>query len=383
MAAPSAVAGRSLHDQSKRVGCSDRGALSPFFSVSIPKSAVEPPVLEKLAALKQSFEADLAEAGSGQQLSLLRDRYLGRKGGRLTLLMKGLKSVAASDRKEVGRSLNQFKARIEAAMEAARQRIESESVRQRADRVALDLTLPGRRRALGHLHPLSRVQRDLEEIFYSIGYSVADGPEMETPYYNFEALNIPEDHPARDQGDTFYLSESLLLRTHTSPVQIRTMERLRPPLRIICPGTVYRRDNPDATHSPVFQQVEGLAVDEHLTFRDFKGTMEYVLKAFFSEGTGVRFRPSYFGFTEPSAEVDISCIFCSGGGCRVCKQTGWIEVLGAGMVDPEVFRHVGIDSERYTGFAFGIGIERFAMIKYGVDSIQHFYRNDLRFLRQF
>ena len=301
----------------------------------------------------------------------------------MTLLMKGLKSVAVADRKEVGRSLNQFKARVETAIEAARQRTESESSRQESDRIVLDLSLPGKRRALGHLHPLTRVRRDIEEIFYSIGFSVADGPEIETTYYNFEALNIPEDHPARDQGDTFYLSECLLLRTHTSPVQIRTMERLRPPLRIICPGTVYRRDNPDATHSPVFQQVEGLAVDEYLTFRDFKGTMEYFLKAFFSEKTKVRFRPSYFGFTEPSAEVDISCPFCKGRGCRVCKQTGWIEVLGAGMVDPEVFRHVGIDSERYIGFAFGVGIERFAMIKYGVDNIQHFYQNDLRFLQQF
>lgn len=340
-------------------------------------------MLEKLAALKQSFDADLADARSAQLLSLLRDRYLGRKGGQLTLLMKGLKSVAVADRKVVGRDLNQFKSRIEGAIEAARQRIESASTRDESAKVALDVTLPGKRRGLGHLHPLTRVRRDIEEIFCSIGYSVMDGPEIENTYYNFGALNIPEDHPARDQGDTFYLSKSLLLRTHTSPVQIRTMERLSPPLRIVCPGTVYRRDNPDATHSPVFQQVEGLAVDENLSFRDFKGTMEYFLKAFFSEGTKVRFRPSYFGFTEPSAEVDISCTFCSGGGCRVCKQTGWIEVLGAGMVDPEVFGHVGIDSERYIGFAFGIGIERFAMIRYGVDNIQHFYQNDLRFLRQF
>ena len=340
-------------------------------------------MLDKLAELKQSFDAELAEAKSRQQLSLLRDRYLGRKGGRLTLLMKGLKSIAAADRKEVGRNLNQLKAGIEAALGAARERIESESVEDELATDSVDVTLPGKRSALGHLHPLTRVRRDIEEIFHSIGYSVEDGPELETTYYNFEALNIPEDHPARDQGDTFYVSESLLLRTHTSPVQIRTMERRRPPLRIICPGTVYRRDNPDATHSPVFQQVEGLAVDEHLTFRDFKGTMEYFLKAFFSEETKVRFRPSYFGFTEPSAELDISCTFCSGGGCRVCKQSGWIEVFGAGMVDPEVFGQVGIDPERYTGFAFGIGIERFAMMKYGVDNIQHFYQNDLRFLAQF
>ncbi len=340
-------------------------------------------MLDKLAKLKQSFDAELAEAKSRQHLSLLRDRYLGRKGGQLTLLMKGLKSIAAVDRKEVGRNLNQLKVGIEAALGAARERIESESVEDELATDSVDVTLPGKRSALGHLHPLTRVRRDIEEIFHSIGYSVEDGPELETTYYNFEALNIPEDHPARDQGDTLYVSESLLLRTHTSPVQIRTMERRRPPLRIICPGTVYRRDNPDATHSPVFQQVEGLAVDEHLTFRDFKGTMEYFLKEFFSEETKVRFRPSYFGFTEPSAELDISCTFCSGGGCRVCKQSGWIEVFGAGMVDPEVFGQVGIDPERYTGFAFGIGIERFAMMKYGVDNIQHFYQNDLRFLAQF
>ena len=340
-------------------------------------------MLDNLAELKQSFDAELAEAKSRQQLSLLRDRYLGRKGGQLTLLMKGLKSIAAADRKEVGRNLNQLKAGIEAALGAAWERIESESVEDELATDSVDVTLPGKRSALGHLHPLTRVRRDIEEIFHSIGYSVEDGPELETTYYNFEALNIPEDHPARDQGDTFYVSESLCLRTHTSPVQIRTMERRRPPLRIICPGTVFRRDNPDATHSPVFQQVEGLAVDERLTFRDFKGTMEYFLKAFFSEETKVRFRPSYFGFTEPSAELDISCTFCSGGGCRVCKQSGWIEVFGAGMVDPEVFGQVGIDPERYTGFAFGIGIERFAMMKYGVDNIQHFYQNDLRFLAQF
>ena len=340
-------------------------------------------MLEKLAELKQSFFAELDEVESKQQLSALRNRYLGRKGGQLTLLMKGLRSAAAADRKEIGRSLNQFKASVEEAIKAADEGMAGRAIEDKRSKDSVDLTLPGRRRALGHLHPLTRVRREIEEIFHSLGYSVEDGPEIETTYYNFEALNIPEHHPARDEGDTFYFSDSLLLRTHTSPVQIRTMERQPPPLRIICPGTVYRRDNPDATHSPVFQQIEGLVVDEQITFRDFKGTMEYFLKAFFSEETRVRFRPSYFGFTEPSAELDISCTFCSGGGCRVCKKSGWIEVFGAGMVDPEVFGQVAIDPEKYTGFAFGIGIERFAMMKYGVDNIQHFYQNDLRFLGQF
>lgn len=338
---------------------------------------------DKLAQLRQSFSQELVEAKSKQQLFLLRDRYLGRKGGQVTLLMRDLKLISASDRRVLGQNLNQLKAFIEAAIQQAEKTIATHVFEQNLARDSIDITLPGSPRPVGHLHPLTRVRREIEEIFYSLGYSVEDGPEIETTYHNFEALNIPEHHPARDDGDTFYLSDTLLLRTHTSPVQIRTMETKSPPLRIVCPGTVYRRDNPDATHSPVFQQIEGLAIDEHITLRDFKGTMEYFLKSFFSEETKVRFRPSYFGFTEPSAELDISCTFCSSRGCRICKMSGWIEVFGAGMVDPEVFGHVGIDSEKYSGFAFGIGIDRFAMMKYGVDNIMHFYQNDLRFLQQF
>ena len=338
---------------------------------------------DKLAQLRQSFSQELVEAKSKQQLFLLRDRYLGRKGGQVTLLMRDLKLISASDRRVLGQNLNQLKAFIEAAIQQAEKTIATQVFEQNLARDSIDITLPGSPRPVGHLHPLTRVRREIEEIFYSLGYSVEDGPEIETTYHNFEALNIPEHHPARDDGDTFYLSDTLLLRTHTSPVQIRTMETKSPPLRIVCPGTVYRRDNPDATHSPVFQQIEGLAIDEHITLRDFKGTMEYFLKSFFSEETKVRFRPSYFGFTEPSAELDISCTFCSSRGCRICKMSGWIEVFGAGMVDPEVFGHVGIDSEKYSGFAFGIGIDRFAMMKYGVDNIMHFYQNDLRFLQQF
>jgi phenylalanyl-tRNA synthetase alpha chain len=216
-----------------------------------------------------------------------------------------------------------------------------------------------------------------------MGYSIEDGPEIESTYYNFEALNIPDHHPARDAQDTFYISDSLLLRTHTSPVQVRTMEKHEPPLRIICPGRVYRRDNPDATHSPLFQQIEGLAVDVGITFQDLKGTLGFFLRTFFGAAVQVRFRPSYFAFTEPSAEVDVSCIFCSGTGCRVCKMSGWIEALGAGMVDPSVFGFVNYDSEKYTGFAFGLGIERFAMVKYAINDIQYFYQSDLRFLEQF
>ena len=338
---------------------------------------------DKLAQLRQSFSQELAEAKSKHQLSVLRDHYLRRKGGQVTLLMRDLKLIPAVDRRVLGQSLNQFKAFIEEAIQRAEKTIATHSLEQQLAKDAIDITLPGNQRPGGHLHPLTRVRREIEEIFYSLGYSVEDGPEIETTYYNFEALNIPEHHPARDDGDTFYLSDTLLLRTHTSPVQIRTMERKSPPLRIVCPGTVYRRDNPDATHSPVFQQIEGLVVDEHITLRDFKGTMEYFLKSFFSEETKVRFRPSYFGFTEPSAELDISCTFCSSRGCRICKMSGWIEIFGAGMVDPEVFGHVGIDPEKYSGFAFGIGIDRFAMMKYGVDNIMHFYQNDLRFLQQF
>ena len=340
-------------------------------------------MFDKLHKLKKSFNSELAESKSKVQLTVLKDQYLGRKKGKITLLMKDFKSVPASERKELGKALNQFKAEVIRALQSAEDTLTDQILEHQLSKNSIDITLPGNRRPLGHPHPLALVRQEIESIFHSLGYSVEDGPEIETTYYNFEALNIPEDHPARDEGDTFYFSNDLLLRTHTSPVQIRTMERNQPPLRIICPGTVYRRDNPDATHSPVFQQIEGLAVDEKITFRDFKGTMEFFLKSFFSEETLVRFRPSYFGFTEPSAELDISCRFCSGSGCRVCKMSGWIEAFGAGMVDPAVFNFVGIDPEQYNGFAFGIGVERFAMMKYGVDNILNFYQNDLRFLRQF
>ena len=340
-------------------------------------------MLDQVHGIHKQYPEELRGVQNLQQLAAFRDKYLGRKNGILSGLMKGLQSVSPESRREVGQSLNLLKSSIEAALAEKEEHLAARELESRLEVERVDITLPGIRRELGHIHPLTLVRREIEEIFYSMGYSVEDGPEMETPYYNFEALNIPEHHPARDPQDTFFVSDALLLRTHTSPVQVRTMEKRKPPLRIICPGKVYRHDNPDATHSPVFQQIEGLAVDEGITFGDFKGTLEHFLKAFFGEKIKVRFRPSYFAFTEPSAEVDISCIFCGGTGCRVCKMSGYIEVLGAGMVDPTVFKYVEIDPEKYTGFAFGLGIERFAMVKYSINDIQHFYQSDLRFLEQF
>jgi phenylalanyl-tRNA synthetase alpha chain len=340
-------------------------------------------MLKEIDRIRNEFAAELAAVDSLKQLTPVRDKYLSRKSGIVTLMMKELQQVAPEDRREFGQQLNALRSEVEGALQTRETQLADNALIARLVRDRVDVTLPGNRRPIGHPHPLTLVRSELEDIFYSIGYSVEDGPEIETTFHNFEALNTPEHHPARDPQDTFYISDTLVLRTHTSPVQIRTMQKQQPPLRIICPGKVYRRDNPDTTHSPAFQQIEGLAVDAGLTFRDFKGTIEYFLKAFFSQSTRVRFRPSYFAFTEPSAEVDISCIFCSGNGCRVCKMSGWVEVLGCGMVDPAVFRHVNYDPEKYTGFAFGLGIERFAMLKYCVNNIQYFYESDLRFLEQF
>jgi phenylalanyl-tRNA synthetase alpha chain len=351
------------------------GHRAPFF-LSRGKKMLE----EQIKQILEAFRTDIQAAPSPQDL---RNKYLGRKNGVVTLLMKELQRVQAPEKPAAGKQINELKLELESGLSRLEAEAATQALLARLKSERVDVTLPGSRRPAGHPHPLTLVRSEIEEIFRFMGYSIEDGPEIETTFYNFEALNIPEHHPARDSQDTFYISDTLLLRTHTSPVQIRTMQQQRPPLRIICPEKVYRRDNPDATHSPAFQQIEGLAVDEGLTFRDFKGTLEYFLKSFFSQKTRVRFRPSYFAFTEPSAEVDISCIFCGGAGCRVCKSSGWVEVLGAGMVDPAVFQHVNYDPEKYTGFAFGLGIERFAMLKYSVNNIQHFYESDLRFLEQF
>ena len=335
--------------------------------------------------------------------TLMKNAWLGRKGGVLTLITENwLKSAPAALKPIVGQSLNQLKRHIEESLETFRVAAEKASADVASTRERIDLSLPGVIRPVGSHHLIREVFQEIEDIFVSIGFSVVEGPEIETPYYNFEALNIPEFHPVRDDMDTFYLelpkgaATPLLLRTHTSPMQIRTMEKQKPPVRVIVPGKVYRRDNPDATHSFMFHQVEGLAVDSDITFCDFTGTIEYFVKQFFGPSVKTRFRPSYFPFTEPSVEFDVSCPFCggtgtatSGGTCSKCKGAAWIELFGAGMVDPAVYGFVnpahagGYDAKKVSGFAFGIGIDRLAMLKYGIDDIQVFFQNDVRFLRQF
>jgi phenylalanyl-tRNA synthetase alpha chain len=333
--------------------------------------------------LWQSFQVELQDVSSKVALTQLRDRYLSRQRGLLTLQLRGLGRLAPQERPRVGKSLNQIKGRIESALAQRGRELESEQRRARLESERLDITLPGYVPPQGRSHPLTRVRREMEEIAVRMGFSVLSGPELELDHYNFEALNMPREHPARDTQDTLYITENLLLRTHTSPVQIRTMERQQPPIRMVVPGRVYRRDTVDATHSPMFHQMEGLVVDEGITFGDLKGTLEVFLRELFSRDLRVRFRPSYFPFVEPGAEVDIECIFCSSRGCGVCKRTGWIEIMGAGMVHPRVFSMVGYDAERYTGFAWGMGIDRIAILKYRVSDLRLFFDNDLRFLRQF
>ncbi len=324
--------------------------------------------------------AELAGARSTADLEQLRVRVLGRS-GELTALLRSLGSIPSAERPRVGREANQAKALIEARIGERLTALKALEHQQTLRAERLDLTLPGRRVAPGALHPITRVQDEIIEIFEGLGFSVAEGPEVESDYYNFAALNFPDDHPARDMQDTFHLSPDTLLRTHTSPVQIRTMKAQRPPVRVICPGKVYRRDA-DITHSPMFHQVEGLAVDRHVTMADLKATLELFAREMFGPRSRLRFRPSFFPFTEPSAEADVLCFLCGGSGCRVCKD-GWLEILGSGMVHPNVLRNVGYDPEEVTGWAFGMGVERVAMLKYGIDDIRLFFENDLRFLGQF
>ena len=336
----------------------------------------------RVDAIVSQARGAVATAGSAAELEEVRIRFLGRQ-GELTQLLRSLGSLPSSERPLVGAAANEAKRELEALLDSRlAEARETERARTRRQQ-RLDLTLPGRRPALGSIHPLTRVHDEIVTVFAGLGFSVAEGPEIETDYYNFEALNIPADHPARDMQDTFYLPGGLLLRTHTSPVQVRTMLGQQPPVRIVVPGRVHRRDIPDATHSPVFHQVEGLAVDRHVTMADLKGTLELFARELFGERSRIRFRPSFFPFTEPSAEVDVLCFLCGGDGCRVCKQSGWLEILGSGMVHPRVLANVGYDTEAFTGWAFGMGIERIAMLKYGVDDIRLFYENDLRFLAQF
>jgi phenylalanyl-tRNA synthetase alpha chain len=334
-----------------------------------------------LAALQSAALDAIAAAADLAALDQVRVRYLG-KSGELTALLKQLGTLPAEERPAAGQEINQAKVAVQVAIDRRKVVLEEASLTARLAAERIDVSLPGRGRRPGGLHPVTRAMRRIERLFANAGFAVAEGPEVEDAYHNFEALNIPEHHPARAMHDTFYFDAELLLRTHTSPVQIRVMEEQAPPLKIIAPGRVYRCDS-DLTHTPMFHQVEGLLVDEQVSFADLKGVLYDFLRNFFERDLELRFRPSYFPFTEPSAEVDIQCVICGGSGCRVCKQTGWLEVLGCGMVYPEVFRHVGIDPDRYLGYAFGMGVERLAMLRYGIDDIRLNFENDLRYLRQF
>ena len=336
---------------------------------------------KRLKEILEGAKAGLAQARTTAELEAIRVKYLGRQ-GLLTQLLRSIPSLPPGERPELGRQANRAKAEIEARLTERLAAVKQMERRQALAAQRVDLTLPGRRPPLGTLHPITRVQEEIVEIFFGLGFAVAEGPEVESDFHNFEALNIPKDHPARDMQDTFYLSDDVLLRTHTSPVQVRTMTAQRPPVRVICPGKVYRRDA-DITHSPMFHQVEGLAVDRDISMADLKGTLELFAREMFGARTRIRFRPSFFPFTEPSAEVDVLCFLCGGEGCRVCKQSGWLEILGAGMVHPQVLGNVGYDPEEVTGWAFGMGVERIAMLKYGIDDIRLFFENDLRFLSQF
>ena len=351
-----------------------------------------------VARVRAEFGGELARVTSDSDLQALRDKYLGRKNGLVTGLMKAVATAPPAEKPALGRLANELKQEIEQQLGDRRAALEA----TKAPVGAVDITLPGRKPLIGHRHPLTIVREQIEAVFTRMGYQVLEGPEIEDDYHNFEALNMPPEHPARDMQDTLYLDSTVpghptrdrsgnpgperaatLLRTHTSPMQIRYMESHEPPVRIIVPGKVYRRDDLDLTHSPMFQQVEGLVVGERITLADLKGTLTTFLRELFENRTQVLFRPSFFPYTEPSVEVFIGCVFCNGSGCAICKKTGWLEILGSGMVHPSVFEAVGYDPERYTGFAFGVGIERVALLKYGVDDIRLFYDNDLRFLEQF
>jgi len=364
---------------------------------TVPKlDDYSPAALDRaVAELFSALDAETAALHSESDWKEFRDRWMARKNGVLTQVNDTwLKAAPKEAKRDVGQRVNELKARAEAAIEAAHEKIHASSAGARLERERLDITLPGIRRPIGVKHPVLRVQDEIVSVFKAMGYSVGEGPEVETDYYNFESLNFPPNHPARDTQDTLFIAgqerkparERLLLRTHTSPVQIRSMEKLAPPLRIVIPGKVHRNDPLDATHSPVFHQVEGLAVDTNITFCDLKGTLDHAMKALFGSSVKTRFYPSFFPFTEPSADMQVSCIFCGGKGCRKCKFSGWIELLGCGMVDPNVFgfvKHNGYDSSKISGFAFGMGVERIAILKYEVEEIQLFYEGDVRFLEQF
>jgi phenylalanyl-tRNA synthetase alpha chain len=337
--------------------------------------------VEEILSLKTSFLEELKSSHSLTELHQLKIKYLGKK-GLVTTRLKSLSSVPPELRPAYGKAVNEIKNFAEEELKQRETLLKTEAHKRLIVSEAIDITLPGKFTPFGREHPINKVLSEITRIFVSMGFEVAEGPEVELDYYNFEALNIPKDHPARDMQDTFYISDDVIMRTHTSPVQVRVMEKRKPPLKIIAPGKVYRCDA-DICHTPMFHQVEGFMVDTDISFSDLKGVLELFIHRFFSPETPVRFRPSYFPFTEPSAEVDIGCIFCSGKGCRVCKNTGWLEILGAGMINPRVFEMVGYDPEVYSGFAFGMGVERPAMLKYSIDDIRLFFENDMRFLKQF
>jgi len=337
-------------------------------------------LIEQITALVVEAKAEAASVGSAADLEALRVRFLGRKEGRLTAMMRGLGSLPAEERPAAGEAANRAKQRITELLDAVRADVDGSATGKAARH---DLTLPGRARWRGGRHPVTQVIDEICRVLAGLGFTRARGPEAETDWYNFVALNTPLDHPAADMHDTFYLAPSVLLRSHTSPVQIRTLEAHAPPIRVLAPGMCYRRDPFDASHAPAFEQLEGLAIDEGITFVDLKATLAEFARGMFGPATRVRFRPSFFPFTEPSAEVDVTCIICGGAGCSVCKGTGWIEIMGAGMVDPQVLRNVGHDPERYTGFAFGMGPGRIAQVRYGIPDIRLLYEADVRFLEQF
>lgn len=337
--------------------------------------------MEDLLSLKASFQQESQATAKLSELQQLKVKYLGKK-GLVTTKLRTLSTISPEIRPLYGKTVNEVKLYIEEEIDRIESLLKTEEYKRRILSEAIDITLPGKFTPFGREHPITRILSEITAIFVSMGFEIAEGPEVEHDYYNFEALNFPKDHPARDMQDTFFISDDVVLRTHTSPVQVRVMEKRKPPLKIVAPGKVYRCDA-DVSHTPMFHQVEGFIVDTDIAFSDLKGVLEAFIHSIFSAETPVRFRPSFFPFTEPSAEVDIGCIFCSGKGCRVCKHTGWLEILGAGMINPRVFEMVGYDPEVYTGFAFGMGVERITMLKYSIDDIRLFFENDLRFLKQF
>ena len=337
---------------------------------------------EKIGSIKENALLEINNAKDAKELDEIRVKYLGKK-GELTLILRGMGGLSPEDRPIIGCLVNEVRDELEENIELKEKNFKQLEIKRKLETEKIDVTMPGKKINLGSLHPITKIMNDIKEIFIGMGYQIADGPEVELATYNFDKLNTPVDHPARDIQDTFYITENILLRSQTSPVQARVMENSKPPIKIICPGTVYRSDSVDATHSPVFHQMEGLVIDKNISMGDLKGTLEMFTKKCLGEKTKIRFRPHHFPFTEPSAEADVSCFVCGGKGCRVCKGEGWIELLGCGMVHPNVLKACNIDPEQYSGFAFGFGVERIAMAKFGIEDMRLLYENDVRFLKQF